>query len=96
MLIEGNLIHDLTYEGTGAGAGYGVAMIGGWSDPTRPQRLTNVTIRGNRFSRIPADGIQARDVENMLIEDNEFDHITPFLQPTSVPTGSSYTVRRQM
>ena len=101
VLIEDNLIHDLTYEGEVAGAGYGVKLIGAWSDPARPQKVTNVTIRGNRFSRIPADGIQASGIENVLIEDNEFDHITPFLRPDEHSDGiqmhgraTNVTIRR--
>jgi hypothetical protein len=101
VLIEGNVIHDLTYEGDVAGAGYGVWLIGGWNDPARPQKLTNVTIRGNRFSRIPADGIQASQVENLLIEDNEFDHIAPFLRADEHSDGiqlhgeaTNVTIRR--
>jgi hypothetical protein len=80
VVIEGNHIHDLTFDGPSAGAGYGVSLIGGWNDPERPQELTNVTIRGNRFARIPADAIQAGRVRRLLIEDNEFHHVTPFLR----------------
>jgi len=101
VMIEGNQIHDLTYEGSVAGAGYGVWMIGGWHDPARPQKVTNVTIRGNRFSKIPADGIQASRVENVLIDDNEFDHITPFLRSDEHSDGiqlhgqaTNVTIRR--
>ena len=87
ILIEDNDFHDLTYAGIQSGSGYGVAMIGGWNSPTRPQEITDVTIRGNRFSWIPADGIQAGRVRNLLIEDNEFDHVTPFLDPTQHSDG---------
>lgn len=80
VLIERNRIHDLTYDGSTAGAGYAVSLIGGWNDPDRPQEVTNVTIRGNAFSRIPADGIQAGRIENLVIEGNEFEQVTPFLR----------------
>jgi hypothetical protein len=101
VLIEANRIHDLTYDGSAAGAGYGVALIGGWNDPDRPQKLTNVTVRGNRFSRIPADAIQAGPVENLLIEDNEFESVTPFLRSDEHSDGiqlhghaTNVTIRR--
>jgi parallel beta helix pectate lyase-like protein len=87
VLIEGNRIHDLTFDGPQAGAGYGVALIGGWNDPARPQTVTNVTIRGNTFSWVPADGIQAGQVENLLIEDNEFHDVTAFLEPDEHSDG---------
>lgn len=87
LLIEGNRIHDLTYEGMVAGAGYGVQLSGGWSDQTRPQWITDVTIRGNHFSWVPADAIQAGTVDNLVIEGNEFDHVTPFLDPTEHSDG---------
>jgi hypothetical protein len=87
LLIEGNDIHDLTYDGSVAGAGYGISLSGGWNDPDRPQTITNVTIQGNRFSHIPADGIQGGRIENVTIADNEFRDITNFLRPSEHSDG---------
>ena len=101
VLIERNRFHNLTYDGMKAGAGYAVALIGGWSDPDRPQRVSNVTIRDNSFSYIPADAIQVGTVEDLLIEGNEFDHVTPFLDDSEhsdgiqmLGTADRVTIRR--
>lgn len=103
LLIEDNRIHDLTYDGVSGGAGYGVWLSGGWSDPSRPQRVRNVVIRGNVFERIPADGIQMGSVRDVLIEGNRFTRITPFLDPTEhsdaiqmYGTSENVTVRRNV
>lgn len=87
LRIEGNRIHDLTYDGVSGGAGYGVWLSGGWSDKSRPQWITNVVIRDNRFERIPADAIQMGTVRNALIEGNRFRRIAPFLDPTEHSDG---------
>ncbi len=78
LLIEDNTIHDLTMDIDPATShcrpprcGYGV----------RIQRGTNVTIRNNRFQRIPADGIQSGTATNYLIEGNTFEDITAFVDP---------------
>ncbi len=75
LTFEDNYIHDLTIPGGRCGdavrCGYGI----------RISAATDVTIRGNRFVRIPADGIQMGANENVLIEDNEFADISPFIDP---------------
>ncbi len=77
LLIEANTIHDLTMDRGSDGAciqprcGYGV----------RVSAANNLTIRGNTFRHIPADGIQSGYATNVLIENNVFDDITPFVDP---------------
>ena len=78
LLFEDNTFHDLTMQIDRASGrcipprcGYGI----------RINRGTDVTIRGNRFQRIPADGIQSGTAVRYLIEDNLFEDITPFVDP---------------
>ncbi len=78
LLIEDNTIHDLTMDQNPSDGrclpprcGYGV----------RVSAANNLTIRGNTFRHIPADGIQSGYATNVLIENNVFDDITPFVDP---------------
>ena len=103
LRIEGNRIHDLTYAGPSGGAGYGLWLNGGWSDPARRQGISNVVVRRNLFDRIPADAIQMGTVESVLIEKNRFTRITPFLDPTEhsdaiqmYGTSKDVTIRRNV
>ncbi len=101
VLIEGNRIHDLTYEGASGGAGYGIWMTGSWSDPARTPGIFDVVIKDNLFERIPADAIQMGAVDGVRIEGNEFTKISPFLDPTEhsdsiqmYGTAKNVTIRR--
>jgi hypothetical protein len=78
LLFEDNEIHDLTMEidpATGRcvppRCGYGFRIVNG----------SGLTFRGNRFSRIPADGIQSGTAEDYLIQGNEFERISAFVDP---------------
>jgi len=77
VLIENNTFHDLTMERNAVGrcvaprCGYGVRINTG----------TDITIRNNRFQRIPADGIQTGSATRYLIENNLFEDINPFIDP---------------
>jgi len=78
LLFEDNTIHDLTMEidpTTGRcvppRCGYGIRINSG----------SDITIRDNRFERIPADGIQSGTAVRYLIEGNTFEDITAFVDP---------------
>ena len=51
--------------------GYGFRIISG----------TGSTFRANRFSRIPGDGIQSGTAVDYLIQGNEFERISAFVDP---------------
>lgn len=77
-LIAGNDIHDLSWDASadrGPLDGYGL-RVDGSDDPARARDLT---IRGNRFRGIPADGIQLGTVAETLIEGNEFTDVADHL-----------------
>jgi hypothetical protein len=78
LVFTDNDIHDLTMEidpATGRcvppRCGYGFRIRDG----------VDFTFRGNLFSDIPADGIQSGDARNYLIEGNEFERISAFIDP---------------
>ena len=78
LLIEDNTIHDLTMQidpATGRcispRCGYGLRIM----------VASNLTVRNNRFQRIPGDGIQSGVATNYLIEGNLFEDITAFVDP---------------
>ena len=78
LVFEDNDIHDLTMDidpDTGRceppRCGYGFRIRDG----------IDLTFRGNLFSRIPGDGIQSGTAEDYLIEGNEFEHISAFVDP---------------
>jgi hypothetical protein len=78
LLFEGNNIHDLTMDinpSTGhctpPRCGYGFRVNDG----------VDITFRDNLFSDIPGDGIQSGTAVDYLIEGNEFERISPFVDP---------------
>ena len=80
VLLERNRFHHLTYEGSKVGAGYAIVLMGAPVTPGAPPSVSNVTISDNKFSWIPADAIQMGTVNDVLVEGNEFDHVTPFIK----------------
>jgi hypothetical protein len=82
VVIARNRFRNLTYDGSPVGAGYAISLLGGARGPGASPLNSDITIRGNRFTHIPADAIQAGTVTNLLIERNEFDHVEPFLRAT--------------
>ncbi|MDP2710198.1 MAG: LamG-like jellyroll fold domain-containing protein, partial [Solirubrobacteraceae bacterium] len=77
LLFEDNDVHDLTMDLAPGGrcipprCGYGF----------RINTASDVTFRGNRFHRIPADAIQSGTATRYVIEDNTFDEISAFVDP---------------
>ncbi len=78
LLFEGNRIHDLTMDINPASGscipprcGYGFRINQG----------QGLTFKDNLFSGIPGDGIQSGTAENYLIEGNEFERISAFVDP---------------
>jgi Right handed beta helix region len=78
LLFEDNGFHDLTMEldpETGRcvppRCGYGIRIT----------NATALTIRDNLFSGVPGDGIQSGTASDYLIEGNEFERISAFVDP---------------
>jgi hypothetical protein len=78
LLFEGNDFHDLTMDldrETGRcvppRCGYGIRITNG----------ADITIRDNLFRAIPGDGIQSGTARDYLIEGNEFERISAFVDP---------------
>jgi nitrous oxidase accessory protein NosD len=71
LLVVGNRIHDLSRDPASVpDDGYGI-----WATDYNDVPNRRLTIRGNRFKRIPHDAIQMGSVENVLIEHNEIAHV---------------------
>jgi len=86
--VEGNDFHDLTiardrsYRGPRCNPyspDAGVPPRCGFALRLSP--VSGVTIRDNSFRRIPADGLQALNLRDALIEGNLFEDISAFVDP---------------
>ncbi len=108
LLIDSNYIHDLTikfdptYVGTRCNTWSSNAGVYPWCGyGLRLNRITNSTISRNHISNVPADGIQMAGARNVVIDGNEIDHVSPFVDPYEHSDGTqvigandSITIRR--